>query len=295
MDVLDYLQDARSVAEDLYDMMHSQKHPHYGQTLRAVKGCVTFLGGLKTALPSLEAWVAHYEANRSRLWLISALKRGEVILERYKRVWGSVESIPAPNTPLIADWAPVETALADVAEAAQVDIALGVAIQTVYASASKSTVHPIAKGKKVHEGPCWGGFICILCDGDERDWEKACFKPVEAALARSVFWNTHLQNVFLAEIETQNAWDRVVVPLDWINPTCPTSSDERKTCTTPFQFVKALTARCIHIWSVCSVRDYAKKPLGHFAIYEKLRRILHEAQLYLVEDIAICESVQDMF
>lgn len=302
MNVLDYLQGARSVAEDLYDMMHSQQHPHYGQTLRAARGCSAFLEGLMNALPALETWVARYEANRSRLWMISALKHGETLLHRYKRVWSSVESIPPPNTPLIADWAPMETALAFSAEAAGVDIAFGSSIQTMYAAACRSTCHPIAKGEKIHEGPCWGGLICILCDGDEHKWEKACFQTAEVALMRNVFWNTHMLNAFLAEMEAQNAWNRVIVPSDWINPTCPTTPYSRydgrfpqKTCTTPFQIAKELTARCTHNWSIWNIVDYAEKPLGHFAIYERLRRILREARNHLAEDIAICESVRDMF
>ncbi len=301
MDVLDYLQKAHVVSEDLYAMMHKQDHPHYGATLRAAKGCAAFLGGLQDALPAIADWVATYEANRARLWMISVLKKGHELLWNYERTWSSVDRIPKPNTALQVAWAPVETALATVTEAANVDIALGSALQTFYVAACKTPSHPIVQGVKSHEGPCCGGLICFECDGEEWDWHTACFKDAKAALVRNIFWNTDLQNDFLTEVEAQNAWDRVAVPADWCIPalsTYPYSANDDgafPVCRTPFQYSQALAERVSSRWSVWNIAKYAKTPMGHRAIYEGLRRILRDAPLHLAGDLAICDTVRDMF
>jgi len=149
---------------DARDSMHKKEHPHYGNGIRAMHILETKGARLLEHIPVLEAWMREYEAGRAWLWIQSLLEEGTRRVEKYKHwsAWSSVPPVPCMGS--MEAWALVEKAY----EGA-LDVRFSVALQGAYQAACRFSEKPFH-----HEGECWGGLVCMACEGDEWTWIQQC-------------------------------------------------------------------------------------------------------------------------
>jgi hypothetical protein len=167
-DTFAFLQNVYEECNDIHKSLHSKTHPQYGNAILALNRCESLGAKLLDYIPTLQNWLEEYESNASMLWLQYMLDIGTNHKER------NIRSDDYAN-----EWKRVEKVYTGA-----FDISYSKALQTRIQVAEKATRVPYR-----HEGPCWGGIICIVCDGDKWEWYNQCKEEANISNISNIFCN----------------------------------------------------------------------------------------------------------
>lgn len=198
MNVRDFLSQFGRDCHDVYASMTDQKYPHYGNGAKALAECEQLGNQLLEAMPALRIWKDTYEANKQKVWLQALLEKGASLVKEYKE--HSIYRVPVPPTDL-DNWSQIVEANYTGA----LDVSFTAAAQQAYQAALRLPNVP-----QHHEGECYGGFICILCEDDEWRWSKQVLE--EADMPNNIFWNPRLQTQFVEEMRSHAT---LAIPATW--------------------------------------------------------------------------------
>lgn len=273
-----------SRTNDLYSSMHRQEHPHYGRVLHILNEFESMAHLLTDYLSLLENWITQYSQQKTKIWIRRMLETGTDLIQYYKEITpSSYHSFQRDPT----EAQKVTGFCKEIQNIYKGD--LDTDFESAYRNAFSMAQRIRTEYRKVHEGECMGGLICLLCDGDEFDLTEKCRK--DADLPNNIFWNRSLQKQFLAEMDSRAS--QLTVPDDDDNDDCDLVSEDPSIlpqCTggTPFQYAKALVTRVWLKWDIRSSAD-------DYSIFKVLRKKLPYIKQAIPFELAHCQEIRAMF
>jgi hypothetical protein len=273
MSVLDFLHVHAKSSHAMERSMTNQTHPNYGNGVLAIAECERIAKELLERLPSIEAWMAEYAANRRRLWLLSMLEIGTGIVQGYSShsIW---RNLVAPTLSPLSSWSRIEAVYKG-----PLDVRYSAALENSYAVAKRLREIP-----ERHEGPCTGGFVCFGCEDDEWRWSQTVHR--EADMPLNIFWRPHLQSQFLGEILGLE-WE---VPENWSFPSGEPSRQWiwKPTGRTPFQYARELVQNAASRWYIWIKTD-------EYEIYKGLLKLVPGLREDIPKILSACQEVRAMY
>lgn len=266
-----WMKDVSEKESAIFGIMNYERVPKYGNVVYAMEQVVLLGNQILGSISGLQSWVSSYNPNK--LWFESLFKHVCYSVDNLQS-WMAYHEPSPPYLESMKDWSRIEKIYTGM-----LDIRYAVAVKTAYNVAVKSRTIPFR-----HEGPCWGGLVCMACEEDEWKWHEECLKEVD--LPNNVFWNKALRPVFLKEMKSV-----VIAPSEWTYSGSKKTqyTREYKQKSTPFQCAVDLTY-CVSGW----IQHYYSNT-SDLDIYEWLHENLPTLEERVKIDINHAEDILAMF